>query len=114
MPNVNQINYGDAFCLATCILAIARFYGHTNMTMEKMQENGWVRSDGFVNGNDGLFNRTSNIAFNINTVISELREGRPVIIRGRTRSNTSNDHFVVAVGATSANTNNLIVMEPWC
>lgn len=109
VPVVDQRDYGDSFCLASCYLAIANYYG-ANITMEKLIQDRIVSSSGYVNWWGDYVTKGSNITFdasNVDRIKLALTKGTPVIITGRSNSY---EHHVVAYGFYG---DTIKVMDPW-
>lgn len=108
IESINQRDYGNAFCLATCYLAIARYYHpDKNLTMARLQKEGIVASEGWVNRWGDYVTRGSAQNFNVSGIKTALAAGKPVIITG---ASSSGEHYVVAYGYTG---NNIKVMDHW-
>ena len=109
VPVVNQRDYGDLFCFASCYLAIANYYG-ADITMDQLIREGIVASNGSVTWRNNYVKKGPNISFDVSNVDGiklALTRGTPVIISGRSRSN---EHHVVAYGFYG---NTIKVMDPW-
>lgn len=102
---VNQDEYGSGYCLASCYLSIANYYGH-NLTMEDLENKNIVRSDGYVNKWGDHFTRSDLQSYNINGIKSAIDNGTPVIIKGKS---TYSQHFVVAYDYSG---NTIKIMDP--
>lgn len=112
IPKVNQKDHGpgavdsNAFCLASCYLAIAQYFGH-DVTMRDLLDNGAVEENGSVNNTGGYFNVSSKKPYNAANVIREIDKGNPVIIKGESRVS---EHYVVAYDYSGST---IKIMDPW-
>lgn len=106
IPAINQNDYGAAFCLASCYLAIAQYFGN-DITMQDLISEGAVGSGGFVNGTGGYFTRGSYKTYSLTKVKAAIDEGNPVIISGRS---SRSDHYVVAYDYSGST---IYVMDPY-
>ena len=108
IETINQRDYGDEFCLATCYLAIARYYyPNENLTMARLQKETIVANGGWVNRWGDYVTRGAEKNFNVSAIKTALAAGKPVIISG---ASPRGDHYVVAYGYTG---NNIKIMDPW-
>lgn len=106
IPSINQRDYGNAFCLASCYLAIAQYFGN-NVTMQDLIDKGAVEENGDVNNTGGYFTRSALKTYNATNIKNEIDNGNPVIIKGTSSWGT---HFVVAYDYSGST---IKVMDPW-
>lgn len=108
IESINQNDYGSAYCLACCYLAIARYYGY-NITMDDLQSgsNPIVSPEGYVNRWGEHFTRSALKSKSESGVKAAIDDGMPVIIKGRSNSY---DHFVVAYDYSGST---IKVMDPY-
>lgn len=103
---VNQRDYGDAYCLASCYLAIANSFGN-NLTMQDLRDEGIVASNGYVNRWGDYFTRGNVMTYNATKVKEALDNDNPVILKGTSSAGT---HYVVAYSYSGST---IEVMDPW-
>jgi len=103
---IDQKDYGNAYCLATCYLAIAKSFGY-NITMTTLKNEGIVASNGYVNSWGAYVARGDSKTYNVANIKAEIDAGKPCIITGQSSIGT---HYVVAYDYSG---NTIKVMEPW-
>ncbi|MDD4700347.1 MAG: C39 family peptidase [Oscillospiraceae bacterium] len=110
IENYDQHNYGSTFCLATCTLVIARYYGYDDLTMQDMIDAGVVReNDGYVLKTSYYFTRSSRKSLNYSKITDEIDDDHPVIIY---MGSPYGGHYVVADDYSSASASGITVMDP--
>lgn len=108
IESIDQMDYGSEFCLATCYLAIGRYYHPSeDLKMNRLQSEGIVSSNGYVNYWGTYVTRGAAQDFNVSAIKTALAAGKPVIIIGES---SRGEHYVVAYGYTG---NNIKIMDPW-
>lgn len=108
---IDQRDYGTAFCLATCYLVIGKYYHpNENLTMSRLQQETIVSSTGDVNRWGDYVTRGEKQDFNKANIKTALAAGKPVIISGKIKNSTFDDHYVVAYGYAG---NDIKIMDPW-
>lgn len=80
IEDYDQHTHGDKFCVATCILVIAQYYGYDDLTMQNMIDAGVVSSNGYVKNNSYYFTRSSRKSLNYSKITDELDNEYPVMI----------------------------------
>lgn len=90
---VNQNDYGSSFCLASCYLAIANYYG-AKKTMQNLKDELIVdKTSGAVLKWGDYFTRGAKTTADAAKVIAAIDNNTPVIIKGQS---SWGDHYVVA------------------
>lgn len=107
IPAINQNDYGSAFCLASCYLAIIQYKGY-NKTMADLINENVVASNGYVNGTGGYFTRGTYSTYDAAGVKAAIDNNNPVIIAGY--SGTGIQHYVVAYDYSGST---IYVMDPF-
>lgn len=103
---IDQYEYGQEYCLASCYLAIARYFGN-DVTMQDLIDEGVVRSsDGYVNHTGGYFNISSYEKYDAAKIKAAIDDGNPVIVAGKIGTNK---HYVVAHDYSGVR---IFVMDP--
>lgn len=107
IQNVNQRNYGDKYCLASCYLVISNYYGF-QLTMQDLIDDGIINSDGSV-ARWGDYLTHTKTTYSVDAVKSEIRSGKPVILRADSPA-PYYYHYAVAYGYDG---NKIKIMDPW-
>lgn len=110
IEDYDQHTHGSAFCVATCILVIARYYGYSDLTMQDMIDERVVGSNGYVNSPSYYFKRSSKKSMDYSKITEEIDNGDPVMIR---MGSPYGGHNVVADDYSSASAEGITVMDPY-
>ena len=103
IPVINQRDYGDSFCLATCYLAIAQYFGY-DISMQDLIDEKVISASGSVKRWGDHFTRSEKKTYNVTNVKKEIDKGNPVILAD------GSPHFAVGYDYTNSK---IQVMDPW-
>lgn len=110
IENVNQNDYGSSYCLATCVLVIARYYGNSDLTMQDMKDANVVEESGYVNDRNYYTTISGPKSIDYSKITSEIDGSNPVVI---SMGSPYGGHYVVADSYNSADKDGITVMDPW-
>ena len=106
VPNINQLDYGKAYCLATCYLAMAKSFKY-NIDMDTLKKAGIVSSLGYVESWGDYVARGESKTYNVTEIKAAIDAGKPCVVTGQSSDGT---HYVVAYKYSG---DTISVMEPY-